>query len=150
MTDYDIKSTKREHVAGHLNAKDNFPKSIIPSILCQIGIALKVRAFPSVFNMISIVKQLLWKPLQNDKYKNQPEHPRHPQRTHSITRSESTLDLGTLHTQLVPKLVSLVWMQRRQQRFSYPCFFHLAISWASTNLASTQKSYSSLLISSFL
>ncbi|KAI8034840.1 hypothetical protein M5D96_012356 [Drosophila gunungcola] len=56
-----------------------------------------------------------------------PEQPRHPQWTHSTMRPSSNLDLGTRQMQFVPKLVSLVWMQRRQQRFSYPDFFHLAI-----------------------
>lgn len=32
----------------------------------------------------------------------------------------SSLLLGTRQTQVVPKLVSRGWMQRRQQRFSYP------------------------------
>ena len=56
-----------------------------------------------------------------------PEHPLHPQWMHSTIRPSSSLLLGTLQIQLVAKLVSLVWIHRRQHRFSYPCFFHLAI-----------------------
>ena len=36
----------------------------------------------------------------------------------SVRLTTSSLLLGTLQMQLVPKLVSLVWMQRRQHRFS--------------------------------
>ena len=46
--------------------------------------------------------------------------------------------------QLVAKFVSLVWMQRKQQRFSYPCFFHLAIRFWSANFSFRQNSYNSL------
>ena len=33
--------------------------------------------------------------------------------------------------QFVAKFVSLVWIQRRQHKFSYPCFFHFAIRFPS-------------------
>lgn len=48
----------------------------------------------------------------------QPEQPRQPQCVHSMIRPTSSLLLGTRQMQLVPKLVSRVWMQRKQQRFS--------------------------------
>ena len=37
---------------------------------------------------------------------------------HAPTLTSSSLALGTRQMQLVAKLVSRVWMQRRQQRFS--------------------------------
>lgn len=55
------------------------------------------------------------------KHNVQPEHPRHPQCTHSTILPSSSLVLGTRHTHCVPKLVSRVWMHRKQHRFSYPC-----------------------------
>ena len=36
-----------------------------------------------------------------------------------------------LQMQFVAKFVSLVWIQRRQHKFSYPCFFHFAIRFPS-------------------
>ena len=50
------------------------------------------------------------------------EHPRHPQCIHSTTLPSSSFSLGTLHTHVVPKFVSLGWMHRKQQTFSYPAF----------------------------
>jgi len=58
-------------------------------------------------------------------------HPRHPQLTHCTSWSSLSCARGTRHTHVELKLVSLVWMQRRQHSFSYPCFFHLAMSMAS-------------------
>lgn len=59
------------------------------------------------------------------------------------TITSSSLDFGTLQIQLVPKFVSLVWIQRRQHKFSYPCFFHFAIKFWSAIFSWMQKSYNS-------
>lgn len=48
----------------------------------------------------------------------QPEHPLQPQCIHSTMRPSSSLPFGTLQMQFVPKLVSLVCIHRKQQRFS--------------------------------
>jgi hypothetical protein len=48
----------------------------------------------------------------------QPEHPLQPQCMHSTIRPSSSLPFGTLQIQFVPKFVSLVWIQRKQHRFS--------------------------------
>ena len=68
-----------------------------------------------------------WNVIWWDDYIFQPEQPLQPQCTHSTIFPSSNLVFGTRQMQLVEKLVSLVWIQRKQQRFSYPCFFHLAM-----------------------
>lgn len=50
---------------------------------------------------------------------------------------------GTLQMQVVAKFWSADWMQRRQQSFSYPAFFHFAISFASAYPSLRQYSYNS-------
>lgn len=60
-----------------------------------------------------------------------PEHPLHPQWIHSTILPSSSLPLGTRQIQFVPKLVSLCCIQRKQHKFSYPTFFHLAIKFLS-------------------
>lgn len=47
-----------------------------------------------------------------------PEHPLQPQITHSTIFPSSSFSLGTRQMQLVPKFVSLVWIQRKQHKFS--------------------------------
>jgi len=85
-------------------------------------------------------------------------HPLHPQLTHCIPppppapSSPSSfllkLPFGTRHTQAPPKFVSLVCTHRRQHSFSYPCFFHFAIKFASAYPFFSSQSYSCLLIAS--
>lgn len=61
-----------------------------------------------------------------------------------IDITTSSLLLGTRQMQFVPKLVSRVWMHRRQHKFSYPCFFHFAIRFLSAYPSLIQYSYSSV------
>ena len=85
-----------------------------------------------------------WNVIWWDDYIFQPEQPLQPQCTHSTIFPSSNLVFGTRQMQLVEKLVSLVWIQRRQQRFSYPCFFHLAMRFWSAIFSFKQKSYNSV------
>ena len=66
--------------------------------------------------------------------------PLHPQWTHSTTFS-SLRCLGTRQTQVVPKLWSLGWMQRRQQRRSYPGCNLKETNRISALIVSTVKSF---------
>lgn len=83
-------------------------------------------------------------------YVYQPEHPRHPHITHSTIFPSSSLALGTRQIQFVPKFVSRHWIHLKQQRFSYPCFFHFAMRFLSAYPSLRQYSYSSLLIAFLL
>jgi len=71
-------------------------------------------------------------------------HPLHPQWLHSIIFPSSNLSFGTLQIQVVPKVWFFCWIHIRQQSFSYPGFFHLAIRFSSAHFSLIQYSYRAL------
>lgn len=67
-------------------------------------------------------------------------HPLQPQLLHSMILPSSSWSFGTRQMQPEPNCLSTFWMQLRQQSFSKPYFFHLAIRFASAYFSANRKS----------
>ena len=126
----------------------------VPDLPCPPATAMLTTLCPdsgSMYQRDESMSSFTWKkryailPTVMQAHQSPDEHPRQPQLTHCISCPSFSCSFGTRQIHVERKFVSFVWMQRTQQSypsqhfpirrtivyqhtFSYPCFFHFAIS----------------------